>query len=495
MQVAVERRHAIDHIAAAHLAPRRAHAIAAPSRVTDTRRRILEQPRARLLPPWPRSSAHSAADACERRWDRRTTGNSAAQFTSARVSATSRNCSLLAISRADIASTAGLLLRGIVIADAAQPALAHLDRRIALGNLAAHDIPCRSATAGKAPRPPRARPAPRCRPCPRQSHWTRIRRCAPRPPRRCAWPPAAPRETPRRASSSAVVSPASPPPMTQTSASACPSSGGRGAPRLGGGLIPGQCQSYSRRSCPIPKPGSCPRPMPSAMERPCASHQAKISANWPQKAVTIFGMSGVGKTTLAQPAAGSRLVPLFRRLPHRHPLHGRAHRRQFQARGDARALPARSAAVGLDPHQLQHHLREPEAAVDLSRQARQSGQGRHPLCRIQAPPAPAPRGRDRSAPRCARPSSARRATSISTAISSAIPAAACARWSIPPNPLDPVLELPVAEQPAALYRRHARAHPHAGRALPQAPQADVLPAAVPRDEMGRVQGAEQHPQR
>ncbi len=40
-----------------------------------------------------------------------------------------------------------------------------------------------------------------------------------------------------------------------------------------------------------------------------------------------------------------RLVPLFHRLPHRHALHGRIHRRQRQGRSDESAVPARSADV------------------------------------------------------------------------------------------------------------------------------------------------------
>ena len=44
-------------------------------------------------------------------------------------------------------------------------------------------------------------------------------------------------------------------------------------------------------------------------------------------------------------ARGGRLVPLLGRFPHRHPLHGRAHRRQLQARGDAQPVPARSCCA------------------------------------------------------------------------------------------------------------------------------------------------------
>ena len=83
--------------------------------------------------------------------------------------------------------------------------------------------------------------------------------------------------------------------------------------------------------------------------------------DWPNKAVTIFGMSGRRQDHACPTAAGPRLVPLFGRLPHRHALHGRAHRRQFQARGDEGPLPARSPALGLDLHLLQHHLRESRA--------------------------------------------------------------------------------------------------------------------------------------
>ena len=98
-------------------------------------------------------------------------------------------------------------------------------------------------------------------------------------------------------------------------------------------------------------------------------------------------------------ARGGRLVPLLGRFPHRHPLHGRAHRRQLQARGDAQPVPARAAALGLDLHRLEHHLPQPRAALDLPRQARRPGEGRHPVRRVPAPPAAAPRRRDRRHPR------------------------------------------------------------------------------------------------
>ena len=55
----------------------------------------------------------------------------------------------------------------------------------------------------------------------------------------------------------------------------------------------------------------------------------------PQKRVMLFGMSGLGKTYLSNLLRDSgRLVPLLGRLPDRHALHGRIHRRQLQARGD-----------------------------------------------------------------------------------------------------------------------------------------------------------------
>jgi hypothetical protein len=40
------------------------------------------------------------------------------------------------------------------------------------------------------------------------------------------------------------------------------------------------------------------------------------------------------------------VVPLLGRLPHRHPLHGRIHRRQLQARGDEGSAPARTSDDG-----------------------------------------------------------------------------------------------------------------------------------------------------
>ena len=63
-----------------------------------------------------------------------------------------------------------------------------------------------------------------------------------------------------------------------------------------------------------------------------------------EKRVLLFGMSGLGKTHVSKLLRDRRrLVSLFRRLPHRHALHGRTHRRQLQARGDEGAVAARLA--------------------------------------------------------------------------------------------------------------------------------------------------------
>ena len=127
-------------------------------------------------------------------------------------------------------------------------------------------------------------------------------------------------------------------------------------------------------------------------------------------------------------ARGGRLVPLLGRFPHRHPLHGRAHRRQLQARGDAQPVPARAAALELDLHRLQHHLPQPRAALDLPRQARRPGERRHPVRGVPAPPAPAPRRRDRRHARRAHLHRQGARTSTATTISSATPPARSARW-------------------------------------------------------------------
>ena len=128
-------------------------------------------------------------------------------------------------------------------------------------------------------------------------------------------------------------------------------------------------------------------------------------------------------------ARAGRVVPLLGRFPHRHPLHGRAHRRQLQARGDAQPVPAPAAALGLDLHRLEHHLRQPRAALDLPRQARRPGEGRHPLRRVPAPPAPAPRRRDRRDPRRAALHRQGRGDLRLRRTSSPTPRARSARWS------------------------------------------------------------------
>ena len=106
--------------------------------------------------------------------------------------------------------------------------------------------------------------------------------------------------------------------------------------------------------------------------------------DWPAKAVTIFGMSGVGKTSLA------------RMLRHHDWFHYSVDYRigtrymgehivdNFKKEAMREPVPARPPAHRLDLHLVQHHLREPRSAVDLSRQARQPRQGRHLLRRISA---------------------------------------------------------------------------------------------------------------
>jgi hypothetical protein len=81
---------------------------------------------------------------------------------------------------------------------------------------------------------------------------------------------------------------------------------------------------------------------------------------WDGKCITLLGMSGVGKTVLAHRLREPPLVPLLRRLPHRHALPGRADPGQHQAPGHAGAVPARAAALRLDLHPQQHHGRQPE---------------------------------------------------------------------------------------------------------------------------------------
>ena len=88
--------------------------------------------------------------------------------------------------------------------------------------------------------------------------------------------------------------------------------------------------------------------MPETRGGRCCSRIADDFVKAPRHAVTVFGMAGVGKTRLAPLLQRERLVPLLGRLPHRHALHGRVHRRQLQARGDEGAVPARPAALGLD---------------------------------------------------------------------------------------------------------------------------------------------------
>ena len=132
-------------------------------------------------------------------------------------------------------------------------------------------------------------------------------------------------------------------------------------------------------------------------DRTCCSTVPRSFVGADRHAVTLFGMAGVGKTRLSALLRERQLVPLFGRLPHRHALYGRVHRRQFQARGDEGAVPAGPVDLGLDLHLVQHHLPQSRSALDLSRHARRSRARRPALCRISAPPGTAPRRRDRRA--------------------------------------------------------------------------------------------------
>ncbi len=180
--------------------------------------------------------------------------------------------------------------------------------------------------------------------------------------------------------------------------------------------------------------------------------------DWPSKAVTLFGMSGVGKTTLAgllqkrgwfqysvdyrigTRYMGEHIVDNFKREAMRVPF--------------LRDL----LQVGFNLYLLQHHLRESEPALHLSWQARQSGQGRHLLCRIQAPPEPAPRSGN---PRPARRAGVHRAGPRYLSVH-----ALCLRFRRQPvrscqsrRSRRSGAQLPVRTHPAALHRRQRRSTP------------------------------------
>ena len=155
--------------------------------------------------------------------------------------------------------------------------------------------------------------------------------------------------------------------------------------------------------------------------------------DWPQKAVTIFGMSGVGKTTLAQLLQdsgwfhysvdyrigtrymGEHIVDNFKREAMRVPF------LRDLLLSDSIHIKSNITFDHLKP--LSTYLGKPGNPA----------KGGISFAEYKTPPAPASRGRDLAPCSMCRPSSASPATSINMAISSAIPAAACAKWSIPSN--------------------------------------------------------------
>ena len=128
-----------------------------------------------------------------------------------------------------------------------------------------------------------------------------------------------------------------------------------------------------------------------------------------------------------------------------------------------------------DLHRLEHHLRQPRAALDLPRQARRPGQGRHPVRRVPAPPAPAPRGRDR-----------RHAATRSRFIDKAETlygydhfvcdtSGSLCEVVDPDDPADPVLRDLAAAAAAGLDPRHRGRRRRAGRRFDQAPKPMYYP--------------------
>ncbi len=83
--------------------------------------------------------------------------------------------------------------------------------------------------------------------------------------------------------------------------------------------------------------------VPSACED-CRPQHPRMQMNrdeflrWPHKAITLLGMSGVGKTHAGESAAEDQLVPLLRRLPNRHEVPRGTDPRQYQAPGDASGI-------------------------------------------------------------------------------------------------------------------------------------------------------------
>ena len=185
----------------------------------------------------------------------------------------------------------------------------------------------------------------------------------------------------------------------------------------------------------------------------CASRHRQEFRDWPNKAVTVFGMSGVGKTTLAdllQERAwfhysvdyrigtrymGEHIVDNFKREAMRVPF------LRDLLRSDSIYISSNITFQNLSP--LSTYLGKPgnpdKGGIDFRR--------------VQAPPGPASRRRDQRAPRRADFHRALARDLRLRAISSAIRAAACARWSIPTIFSDPVLQLPRRQHAAALSSR------------------------------------------
>jgi hypothetical protein len=164
---------------------------------------------------------------------------------------------------------------------------------------------------------------------------------------------------------------------------------------------------------------------PQETDRPAHAVQERQTSSFsaPRHAVTVFGMSGVGKTRLAALLRQAPLVPLFGRLPHRHAHMGEFIVDNFKA--EAMKVPFLRQLLRTDSIKIasQHPFSNLDPLSTYLGRPGDPSRGGLPLAEYQRRQEQHREGRDRRRCRKCRASSSGPTISTATPTSSPIPAA------------------------------------------------------------------------